>query len=99
MRIPILDDSNYSQVQQMKKIEEEFGEVGVEFWRMNKEGLITELFDLIQASMTMLQVLNASEQDLYRHYKKLECYEAQGKINIKGYAEIKLVFPDSSAQI
>ena len=69
---------------QIAKIGEEYNEVlkayieykksGLDL-KQKKENLKEELYDLIQASFTMLQILGADEQDNEKHLKKIEYYK------------------------
>ena len=69
---------------QVAKIGEEYNEVlkayidykksGLDL-KQKKENLKEELYDLIQASFTMLQILGADEQDNEKHLKKIEYYK------------------------
>ena len=72
---------------QFEKIKEEFKEVEVAFRNYkhnsdisNREHLKSELFDLIQASYHMLELLDVTDVDNDKHLKKIEKYIKIGRI-------------------
>ena len=73
---------------QFEKIREEFKEVEVAYRNYkhniddiaNKEHLKTELYDLMQASYHMLELLDVTEKDNDKHLKKIEKYINSGRI-------------------
>ena len=82
IKLAVLNKSN--EKIQIAKIGEEYNELlkayidykksGMELPK-KKEHLKEELYDLIQASFTMLQMLGADEQDNEKHLKKIEYYK------------------------
>ena len=82
IKLAVLNKSN--EKLQIAKIGEEYNEVlrayidykksGMNF-QQKKEHLKEELYDLIQASFTMLQILGADETDNEKHLKKIEYYK------------------------
>ena len=74
--------------EQFEKIKEEFKEVEVGYRNYkhnnsditNKEQLKTELYDLMQASYHMLELLDATNSDNDKHLKKIEKYINSGRI-------------------
>ena len=80
--------TNYTTQNQFEKIREEFKEVEVAYRNYkhniddiaNKEHLKTELYDLMQASYHMLELLDVTEKDNDKHLKKIEKYINSGRI-------------------
>ena len=80
--------TNYTTQEQFDKIKEEFKEVEVAYRNYkhniddisNKEHLKTELYDLMQASYHMLELLDVTEKDNDKHLKKIEKYINSGRI-------------------
>ena len=80
--------NNYTTQDQFYKIKEEFKEVEVAYRNYkhnidditNKEHLKTELYDLIQSSYHMLELLDATDADNEKHLKKIEKYINSGRI-------------------
>lgn len=65
---------------QISKIAEEYNEVLEAYINykkndLKKEHLKEELFDLIQASFTMLNILGVDEADNEKHLKKMQYYK------------------------
>mgnify|MGYP000960059303 CR=1 FL=1 len=65
---------------QISKIAEEYNEVLKAYITykkngLNKEHLKEELFDLMQASFTMLNILGVDETDNEKHLKKMQHYK------------------------
>lgn len=65
---------------QISKIAEEYNEVLSAYINykkndLKKEHLKEELFDLIQASFTMLNILGVDEADNEKHLKKMQHYK------------------------
>ena len=83
---------NYTTQEQFEKIKEEFKEVEVGYRNYkhnhsdisNKEQLKTELYDLMQASYHMLELLDAAAADNKKHLKKIEKYIKSGRIKTGG---------------
>lgn len=75
--------TNHTTQEQFEKIKEEFKEVEVAYRNYkhniddiaNKEHFKTELYDLMQASFTMLNILGVDETDNEKHLKKMEYYK------------------------
>ena len=70
---------------QFDKIREEFKEVEVAYRNYkhnneNIEDLKSELYDLMQASYHMLEILNSTDADNEKHLKKIEKYVKIGRI-------------------
>ena len=70
---------------QFEKIREEFKEVEVAYRNYkhnneNIEDLKSELYDLMQASYHMLEILNSTDADNEKHLKKIEKYVKIGRI-------------------
>ena len=80
--------TNHTTQEQFEKIREEFKEVEVAYRNYkhniddiaNKEHLKTELYDLMQASYHMLELLDATNSDNEKHLKKIEKYINSGRI-------------------
>ena len=77
--------TNHTTQEQFEKIKEEFKEVEVAYrnYKHNindKEHLKTELYDLMQASYHMLELLDATDADNEKHLKKIEKYINSGRI-------------------
>ena len=80
--------TNYTTQDQFEKIREEFKEVEVAYRNYkhniddiaNKEHLKEELYDLMQASYHMLELLDVTEKDNDKHLKKIEKYINSGRI-------------------
>ena len=77
--------TNHTTQEQFEKIKEEFKEVEVAYRNYkhnitNKEHLKSELYDLIQASYHMLELLDATDADNEKHLKKIEKYINSGRI-------------------
>ena len=80
--------TNHTTQEQFDKIKEEFKEVEVAYRNYkhniddisNKEHFKTELYDLMQASYHMLELLDATEKDNEKHLKKIEKYINSGRI-------------------
>ena len=80
--------TNHTTQDQFDKIKEEFKEVEVAYRNYkhnidditNKEHLKTELYDLMQASYHMLELLDVTERDNDKHLKKIEKYINSGRI-------------------
>ena len=80
--------TNHTTQEQFDKIKEEFKEVEVAYRNYkhnidditNKEHLKTELYDLMQASYHMLELLDVTEKDNEKHLKKIEKYINSGRI-------------------
>ena len=74
--------------EQFEKIKEEFKEVEVAYRNYkhniddtaNREHFKTELYDLMQASYHMLELLDATDTDNEKHLKKIEKYINSGRI-------------------
>ena len=74
--------------EQFDKIKEEFKEVEVAYrnykhnidYITNKEHLKSELYDLMQASYHMLELLDATDADNEKHLKKIKKYINSGRI-------------------
>ena len=74
--------------EQFEKIKEEFKEVEVAYRNYkhtygdipSREHLKTELYDLMQASYHMLELLDAADADNEKHLKKIEKYINSGRI-------------------
>ena len=81
---------NHTTQEQFDKIKEEFKEVEVAYRNYkhnidditNKEHLKEELYDLMQASYHMLELLDVTEKDNEKHLKKIENYIKSGRIKI-----------------
>ena len=70
---------------QFEKIREEFKEVEVAYRNYkhnneNVEDLKSELYDLMQASYHMLELLDVTDADNEKHLKKIEKYIKTGRI-------------------
>lgn len=70
---------------QFEKIREEFKEVEVAYRNYkhnnkNIEDLKSELYDLMQASYHMLELLDSTDADNEKHLKKIEKYVKIGRI-------------------
>ena len=91
IKIPALNTSELTAMEELKKIESEFNEVKEAFFKPDIDNLISEVLDLQQTCTTMLDILGAEEKDINRHYYKLKSYEAQGKYKLKGHFEIKFI--------
>lgn len=70
---------------QFEKIREEFKEVEVAYRNYkhnneNVEDLKSELYDLMQASYHMLELLDSTDADNEKHLKKIEKYVKIGRI-------------------
>ena len=80
--------NNLTTQDQFDKIREEFKEVEVAYRNYkhniddiaNKEHLKTELYDLMQASYHMLELLDVTNSDNEKHLKKIEKYINSGRI-------------------
>ena len=80
--------TNHTTQEQFEKIKEEFKEVEVAYRNYkhniddiaNREHLKTELYDLMQASYHMLELLDATDTDNEKHLKKIEKYINSGRI-------------------
>ena len=80
--------TNHTTQDQFDKIKEEFKEVEVAYRNYkhniddiaNKEHLKTELYDLMQSSYHMLELLGVTEKDNDKHLKKIEKYINSGRI-------------------
>ena len=80
--------TNHTTQDQFDKIREEFKEVEVAYRNYkhniddiaNKEHLKTELYDLMQASCHMLELLVVTEKDNDKRLKKIEKYINSGRI-------------------
>lgn len=80
--------TNHTTQDQFEKIKEEFKEVEVAYrnYKHNiddipsREHLKTELYDLMQASYHMLELLDATDADNEKHLKKIEKYINSGRI-------------------
>ena len=79
--------NNLTTQEQFDKIKEEFKEVEVAYRNYkhhneisNKEHLKSELYDLMQASYHMLELLDVTEKDNEKHLKKIEKYINSGRI-------------------
>ena len=80
--------NNLTTQDQFDKIKEEFKEVEVAYRNYkhnidditNKEHLKEELYDLMQASYHMLELLDVTEKDNDKHLKKIEKYINSGRI-------------------
>ena len=80
--------TNHTTQDQFDKIKEEFKEVEVAYRNYkhniddiaNKEHLKTELYDLMQASYHMLELLDVTNSDNEKHLKKIEKYINSGRI-------------------
>ena len=80
--------TNHTTQDQFDKIKEEFKEVEVAYRNYkhniddiaNKEHLKTELYDLMQSSYHMLELLDVTEKDNEKHLKKIEKYINSGRI-------------------
>ena len=71
--------------EQFDKIKEEFKEVEVAYRNYkhnneNVEDLKAELYDLMQASYHMLELLDVTDADNEKHLKKIEKYIKIGRI-------------------
>ena len=71
--------------EQFDKIKEEFKEVEVAYRNYkhnneNIEDLKSELYDLMQASYHMLELLDVTDADNEKHLKKIEKYIKIGRI-------------------
>ena len=72
--------TNHTTQEQFDKIKEEFKEVEAAYRNYkhnidditNKEHLKTELYDLMQSSYHMLELLDATNSDNEKHLKKIE---------------------------
>ena len=78
IKLTIIDKNN--ERMQISKIAEEYNEVLSAYISykkngLNKEHLKEELFDLIQASFTMLNILGVDEADNEKHLKKMQHYK------------------------
>lgn len=70
---------------QFEKIREEFKEVEVAYRNYkhnneNVEDLKSELYDIMQASYHMLELLDVTDADNEKHLKKIEKYIKTGRI-------------------
>ena len=81
--------TNHTTQEQFDKIKEEFKEVEVAYRNYkhhneisNKEHLKSELYDLMQSSYHMLELLDVTEKDNEKHLKKIENYIKSGRIKI-----------------
>ena len=79
--------TNHTTQNQFEKIKEEYKEVEVAYRNYkhhneisNKEHLKSELYDLMQASYHMLELLDATDADNEKHLKKIEKYINSGRI-------------------
>ena len=80
--------TNHTTQEQFEKIKEEFKEVEVGYrnYKHNIDDikhLKTELYDLMQASYHMLELLDATDADNEKHLKKIEKYINSGRIKKK----------------
>ena len=71
--------------EQFEKIREEFKEVEVAYRNYkhnneNIEDLKSELYDLMQSSYHMLEILGSTDADNDKHLKKIEKYVKIGRI-------------------
>lgn len=82
IKLAVLNKNN--ERMQISKIAEEYNEVLAAYisykksdldLRQKKEHLKEELFDLLQASFTMLNILGVDETDNEKHLKKMEHYK------------------------
>ena len=78
IKLAIIDKNN--EKIQISKIAEEYNEVlsaYIDYKKndLKKEHLKEELFDLIQASFTMLNILGVDEADNEKHLKKMQYYK------------------------
>ena len=82
IKLAIIDKNN--EKMQISKIAEEYNEVLAAYISYKKSGLDLpqkkehlkeELFDLIQASFTMLNILGVDETDNEKHLKKMQHYK------------------------
>ena len=77
--------NNYTTQDQFEKIKEEYKEVEVAYRNYKHtygdiEHLKEELYDLIQSSYHMLELLDATDADNEKHLKKIEKYINSGRI-------------------
>ena len=77
--LAILGNTHTTQ-EQFEKIREEFKEVEVAYRNYkhnneNIEDLKSELYDLMQSSYHMLELLDSTDVDNERHLKKMEYYK------------------------
>lgn len=78
IKLAVLNKNN--EKMQISKIAEEYNEVIAAYISykksdLKKEHLKEELFDLMQASFTMLNILGVDEADNEKHLKKMQHYK------------------------
>ena len=81
IELAVIDNDLYLW-EQLAKVTEEYNEFLAEFSNVDfsRDAAVAEGLDLIQATFTMLNKLNLSEEDIKKHLDKLQGYEKIDRI-------------------